>query len=768
MLESKANWTFSNEENASSIIERLLYDRGIRTEEAKEQFLHPKIDYIQSPVDLAGVEIAKQRILTAMEQEEKVMVYGDYDADGVTSTALLMTALTELGVRCDYYIPNRFDEGYGLNETAIRNFAQAGYSVVVTVDNGIANIAEAEIAKEVGIDLIITDHHEMQTTLPDAYAIIHPKISDFYHFKELAGVGVAFQFAHYLLEYFPTHLLEFVAIGTIADLVPLHEENRILTFFGLQALTNTLNIGIEALKNKASISGEVTEKDVGFGLAPRINAVGRLQNATLAVELLLTEEEEVAVEIAEEIESLNNERKQIVEKIVQEAEQRVQLDKDVIILHDETWHEGVLGIAASRLVRSYNRPVIMLRHKLETNELKGSARSIPAFNLFENGRHIHHLFTTFGGHSQAAGMSFPLENLQAIQTALNAQINEQLTEDDFKEQIHISQELPLEQMTEKLVENINQLSPFGMNNKEPVFLLKAKPAQVRQIGQSQRHLKVQFKDESSSVDAIGFGFGTYAPLLSEHTEMSLVGTLEINEWNGNKTVQIMMQDIAVDNWQLFDYRDRQQTKIFKPYLTHYKQHVFLGDDIHQMKKITNNDEDVTYITYDVDGRHIARADVLYVCDMPDDMSELKSIVQTINPRNIHISYEVTNSAYFQRIPTREEFKWLYGYALKYSPLPLKVDLPKIIQMKKWTREKIIFMLKVFLDLQFITISDDMLHISRDTVKQPLTASVTYQRQLEKRNIEQTLYYATYEEIKEWFDKNVTASEANEEEIIHGL
>src|SRR5699024_8769565 len=251
-------------------------------------------------------------------------------------------------------------------------------------------------------------------------------------------------------------------------------------------------------------------------------------------------------------------------------------------------------------------------------------------------------------------------------------------------------------MTEKLVENINQLSPFGMNNKEPVFLLKAKPAQVRQIGQSQRHLKVQFKDESSSVDAIGFGFGTYAPLLSEHTEMSLVGTLEINEWNGNKTVQIMMQDIAVDNWQLFDYRDRQQTKIFKPYLTHYKQHVFLGDDIHQMKKITNNDEDVTYITYDVDGRHIARADVLYVCDMPDEMSDLKTIFQPIRQINIHISNWVTNSADVQRITTRKEFKWLYAYALKYSPLPLKVDLSNIIQMKKWTREKIIFMLRVFL------------------------------------------------------------------------
>ena len=767
MLKSKAKWKWNEQDDNTSIVDGLLHERGFITDEEKNKFLHPKLEDIQSPADLSAIEKAKQRIFIAMEQQEKVMVCGDYDADGVTSTALLMTAFMELGVRCDYYIPNRFEEGYGLNEPAIRSFADAGYTVIVTVDNGIADVHEAQVAKEVGIDLIITDHHEVQATIPDAFAIIHPKLSEKYLFKELAGVGVAFQFAHYLLEYFPEELLEFVAIGTIADLVPLYEENRIFAYVGLRSLTNTLNVGIQALKNKCGIADEVTEQDIGFKLAPRINAVGRLQHATLAVELLLTDDEEVAEEIAAEMEELNVERQKIVTEIVKEAEQRVHGDNDVIILYDPDWHEGVLGIAASRLVRTFDRPVIMLRHNLDTNELKGSARSIPAFNLFENGLQLEHLFTNFGGHSQAAGMTFPFDHLEAIQTALNAQINEQLREEDFKQEIKISQEMTLGQMTENVVEQINKFAPFGMGNKEPMFLVKAFPTQVRQIGQHQNHLKLQFTHNQVLIDAIGFGFGPLAPMLSEHTEIQLVGTLQINEWNGNKTVQLMLEDIAVDHWQLFDYRGRQQVKFFTPYLQQYERNLFLGDDIVKMKTFIGS-TDATFVTYETDVSLLDKTDILYICDMPRDIDKLQSIVKAVQPDNIHISYEVIDGAFFQALPTREDFKWLYGYALKFSPIQLKIDLPQIMQTKKWTRDKIIFMLKVFLDLQFITIDHDIMYVNRDADKQALTESRTYQQQLEQSKIEQIFYYATYEEIKQWFDKNVTASEANEEEIIHGF
>lgn len=767
MLKSKANWKWNESHDTTSIIDQLLYERGLETTEEKEQFLHPKVEHIQSPEGLHQIEKAKQRLMKAMERAEKVMVYGDYDADGVTATSLLMTTFMELGVNADYYIPNRFEEGYGLNEMALRSFQEAGYTVVVTVDNGIANVHEANVAKELGIDLIITDHHEIQASLPDAYAIIHPKLSESYHFKDLAGVGVAFQFSHYLLEYFPTELLDFVAIGTVADLVPLRGENRILTYFGMDALTNTLNIGLEALKASAGITENVTEQDIGFKLGPRINAVGRLDNAMLAVELLLTDDEEVAEELAEEIESLNRERQTIVNHMVQEAEQRVDTDDDVIILYDETWHEGVLGIVASRLVSKFDRPVILLRYKKEDNELKGSARSIPAFNLFENGMELSHLFTAFGGHSQAAGLSFPFENFYEVKKAFNNQIRSQLTEEQFKQEIRITKEITLEQMTEGLVEKISDFAPFGMGNEEPVFLVHDKPAQIRQIGQQQNHLKLQFKKDQQIVDAIGFQFGKLAPLIADETNISLVGSLQINEWNGNRTVQMLIKDMAINEWQLFDYRGRKQHKFFMPFIQHYEKNTILTDDVQGMKALLG-EVDATFITYDSIINDIKQADILYICDLPNDLSVLEKIVQQVQPISIHISYHVEESAFLNRLPTRDEFKWLYGYALQYGPVQLKVDLPNIIQTKKWTKEKVIFMLKVFLDLEFITISNDILYVNREVEKQSLDQSKVYQKRIKQSETEQTLYYATYDEIKQWFQPFVQQASVNEEEVVYEL
>lgn len=767
MLKSKANWKWNESHDTTSIIDQLLYERGIETAEEKEQFLHPKLEYIQPPEAFHHIEKAKQRIMTAMEQAEKVMVYGDYDADGVTSTALLMTAFMELGVKADYYIPNRFEEGYGLNENALRSFQEKGYTVVVTVDNGIANVDEAKVAKELGIDLIITDHHEMQTSLPDAYAIIHPKLSEQYLFKELAGVGVAFQFAHHLLEYFPTELLDFVAIGTVADLVPLKGENRILTYYGIEALTNTLNIGLEALKASAGITENVTEQDIGFKLGPRINAVGRLENAMIAVELLLTDDDEVAKELAEEIESLNRERQAIVNRIVQDAEQRVDTDDDVIILYDETWHEGVLGIVASRLVSKFDRPVIMLCYKEKTNELKGSARSISAFNLFENGMELEHLLTTFGGHSQAAGLSFPIENYNDVKTAFNNQIRSQLTEEQYKQEILITKELTLEQMTERLVDQISDLAPFGMGNEEPKFLLHNIPTQIRQIGQQQNHLKLQFKMGQQIVDAIGFQFGKLAPLIADQTNISLVGSLQINEWNGNKTVQMLIKDIAINEWQLFDYRGRKQHKFFMPFIQQYEGNTILTDDIQGMKALLG-DIDATFITYDSVSSELKQADIIYICDLPSDINILKNIVQQVKPSSIHISYHVEESAFFNRLPSRDEFKWLYGYALQYGPVQLKVDLPNIIQSKKWTKEKVIFMLKVFLDLEFITINNNILYVNRDAENQSLEQSKVYQKRIKQSEMEQTLYYATYDEIKQWFQPLVQEARTIEEEVVYEL
>ncbi|MBO1003419.1 single-stranded-DNA-specific exonuclease RecJ [Pseudogracilibacillus auburnensis] len=771
MLKSKANWKFSNgtdqNDSSNSMIDSLFQERGILTIEDKEHFLHPSLEKIQSPTNFHQIEKAKERIFKAIEQDEKMIVYGDYDADGVTSTAVLMSALMELGANCDYYIPNRFEEGYGLHEVAMKKLSNQGVSVIITVDTGIANTVEADFAKVLGMDLIITDHHEIQDEIPDAYAIIHPKTSPNYSFKQLAGVGVAFQFAHYLLDYMPTHLLDLVAIGTIADLVPLLGENRIFAYHGIKQLAKTENIGIQVLKKHCKLMDDVTERDIGFIIAPRLNAVGRIADANIAVDLLLTEDEEEAIQIAEYIEKLNTERQQIVNKIVKEAEQHVNDEDGIIILYDENWHEGVLGIAASRLVKRYDRPVMMLTYKKETDELKGSARSIPAFNLFDHCMAINDLFTNFGGHSQAAGMTFPLEHLEQIKTILNEKIFEQLSPDDFKQEIQISQSIAITQMTEELVQQINMFAPFGMKNEEPVFHLKKIPTQLRQIGQDKNHLKLQFKQKDIVVDAIGFRMGHLFYYISPNTEVSVVGKLQLNEWNGNKTVQILLDDIAVNEWQLFDYRGRRHDKNIVPYLSHFKNNTVVVNSNKQIDDVIGY-EDVHIFTYESDVSTIRKSDILYLYDLPYDLDILRKIIQQANPSCIHVSYGVTEDAYLQTLPTRDDFKWLYGYLVKYSPIHLKVDLPKVVHMKKWTNERVVFILKVFLDLKFITVQDDVIYVNKNSEKTDLHQSRTYQLRLKQSNIEKTLYYSTYDELKQWLEQNVTFDRTNREELLHEL
>src|SRR5690625_1245995 len=385
MLASKAKWNVLHDENKpsledleagkdlSSITKELLVQRNIVTEEAVNDFLFPDMSRLHSPHHLTMIEKASKRVHEAISKEEKILVYGDYDADGVSSTALLMKTLIELDAHCDFYIPNRFTEGYGPNEAAFREAANKGFSVIITVDTGISAVHEAKIAKELGIDLIITDHHELQEELPDSYATINPKRAPTYPFHELAGVGVAFKFAERLLGYFPEHLLDLVAIGTIADLVPLIDENRILAYHGLQKLTTTTNPGLKALKQICKIEGTVSEENVGFLIGPRLNAVGRLEDARLAVELLMADDPIEAEEIALMIESINDERRQIVRDIVKEAEQMDLFNEDtgVIIAAKEGWNEGVLGIVASQLVRKHDRPAIVLTIKPETGEKIG-------------------------------------------------------------------------------------------------------------------------------------------------------------------------------------------------------------------------------------------------------------------------------------------------------------------------------------------------------------------------------------------------------------
>ncbi len=508
MLQSKMKWKFPETPTEpaslatgkfSPLISELLMQRGITSTEDAEKFLTPDLEQLYSVKWLSDMEKATNRVQKGIEDGEKILVYGDYDADGVSSTSIMMETLQQLGADCDYYIPNRFTEGYGPNEEAFHAAYDNGFRLIITVDTGIASVHEAEVAKQLGLDLIITDHHEVQDELPDAYAIVHPKCSSDYPFKELAGAGVALKFAEGLLGSFPKQFLDLAAIGTIADLVPLTGENRVIAHYGLQRLANTARPGLVALKNVCGLQGHVSEEDIGFSIGPRLNAVGRLQDASLAVQLLLAENGDEAADMAQEVESINRERKKIVSEIVKEAEDMANpVDhQGVIVVAKEGWNEGVLGIVASNLVRKYDRPAIVLSVFPERGEAKGSARSIPAFDLFSNCMKIRNVFTQFGGHAQAAGMTLPLENVETLKQELDSLIFQQLSKEDFTQEIAISKTITIPEINEELVAEINQLAPFGMANPKPLFHLKDVPTGMRQIGSGKNHLKLQFQKKWS-------------------------------------------------------------------------------------------------------------------------------------------------------------------------------------------------------------------------------------------------------------------------------
>jgi len=771
MLQSKTKWKYMEENKniidkqgdsleLSPIVEKLLVQRGITTQEEARTFLSPDLKNLHHSSNLDSIDRACERVHQAIRNQEKIVIYGDYDADGVSSTAVMLKALRELGAICDYYIPNRFTEGYGPNEQAFRQLHDNGYTLIITVDNGIAAVNEAEAAQKLGVDLIITDHHEPQGQLPDAYAIIHPKCSPDYSFPELAGVGVAFKFAEQLLGYFPKQLLDLVAIGTIADLVPLVDENRILAYFGLHALSITKNPGLKALKEVCKIEGNVTDEDVGFSIGPRMNAVGRLQDADLAVDLLMTDDQREALEIAEEMEHINQRRRELVSEIAEEAASLLdsQGKQDFIVVAKEGWNEGVLGIVASRLVQKFDRPAIVLNVKSETGEVKGSARSIPAFDLFKNCMRIRDLFTHFGGHAQAAGMTFPMENIEAVKEALNTFIHETLNEADYTQETEISAVISADEVDESLINEIARLAPFGTDNPKPLFQIDEIPQNVRQIGVDKKHLKMQFEQNKGSFEAIGFGFGDLYHSISPYTHISVIGELGVNEWNGRRKAQIIIRDMRIDEWQLFDARGKRWNDI--------RLSVSSGK---RNLAVTSTSEKIhphmEQITYETGTNTLESIDELFIFDLPEKLTQLEDIIKQTNPKNIHACYRLEDSAYLKVFPKRDEFVWLYALIRKRQVLDLKNEMTKIMQMKQWSKNRILFMSHVFFDLGFVKIENGVITIHSNPKKKDLSDSATYQRHLEQAEIEKTLYYSNYEDLRDWFGFYL---EKTKEEVVNGL
>ena len=537
------------------LLARILVNRGVGPATAR-QFLTPSFTEIHDPFLLRGMDAAVARLQTAVERHERICVYGDYDVDGITSVALLVTFFRSIGADCFYHIPKRLEDGYGLAEDGIRRALDQGARVIVSVDCGVTAVAEAALCRELGIDLIITDHHMPPPGLPDTVAVVNPLQPDCpFPFKQLAGVGVAFNLLIALRSrlretgYFDRvqepnlrEFLDLVALGTIADVVPLVDENRIFVRYGLQEMSNSDRLGLVALKNVAGISGSVTCGGVGFRLAPRLNAAGRLEDAALGVELLLCTEQSSAAIMAQTLELSNRERQALEQDILREAlamvkENRLLSGRKSIVLASETWHPGVIGIVASRMVDLYHRPTVLIA--LQDGSGRGSGRSIPNFHLHDALNACSAHLVAFGGHKHAAGLTIDEATLEKFIEMFDQVATGSLTETDLCPELAIDAELAPDAATLKLAEAIETLAPFGMGNPEPVFIMRRLTVMDRRTV-SDSHLKLRLSAGSRMFDAIGFNM---AESVAVPRVADVAFTLQVNSWNGRKSLQLRLKDL---------------------------------------------------------------------------------------------------------------------------------------------------------------------------------------------------------------------------------
>ena len=536
--------------NLNKVIGKIIVNRHVVNDEDVRIFITPTRDDFHNPFLFKGMDIAVERIIKAIKNKEKILIYGDYDVDGITSTTVLKKYLMDRGISVDTYIPNRLHEGYGLNKKAIDTIKERNIDLIITVDCGISAIEEVDYAVRLGMDIIVTDHHEVGEKLPNALAVIDAKRKDnTYPFRALAGVGVVFKLIQALsikLEIKPEEYLKYldlVCVGTISDIVPLEGENRTIAKLGLMLIKVTRNLGLRELI-KSSGYKEIDSNTISFGVAPRINACGRMGHEEEALKLFLAEDLESATKITKELNEYNTLRQSTEKAIYEEAVQQIEknhLDaNNSIVLGGKGWHHGVIGIVSSKVTDKYYKPSILL--SFEDNIAKGSGRSVPGFDLYEGLAKCEDLLEKYGGHSMAVGLTLKKENLENFKERFE-QIAKEKNIKELVPIIYIDDELKLKDINMDLVKSISILEPFGEANKVPLFLIRnLKIDSIRALSEG-RHLKLTLRDENFVINAIGFELGYLAEEYRIGDRIDVVGTLEINSFNGFSSIQINMKDI---------------------------------------------------------------------------------------------------------------------------------------------------------------------------------------------------------------------------------
>lgn len=791
MLHSHYRWTslipdkqaaakLEKELRISPMLASLLATRGYDDPEQAAVFLRAGEEVRHGPFELYGMKEAVARIRSALNDGEKILVYGDYDADGVSSTALMILLLTRLKANFEWYIPHRSKEGYGLHNHALEEAAGRGVSLVVTVDTGISAVGQIAYAKSLGLDVVVTDHHEPPSVLPEACALVNPKLPFCgYPFKGLAGVGVAYKLACALLGEVPEEWLQLVALGTVADLMPLSGENRSLVSAGLSSMAGRPITGLGALLRVAG-STAVNSTTVGFALAPRINAGGRLTHAREALELLIATDPDLAEQAAERLDLLNRERQQIVDDIVREAELRLNERTGsggippVIVVAGEGWNVGVVGIVASKLLEKYYRPVVILGIDAETGMCKGSARSIPGYDIYAALTESADVLDHFGGHPSAAGMALHRDKLEAFEQRLIAVADQVLTSEHFIPTLTADLECSLQELSLEAIEQLARLEPFGMGNGSPRFLIRgARVVECRQMGKDRKHLKITLKQNGSLIEAVAFGKGPLASLISAGASLDLVAEAGINEWNGSRKPQLMLLDAAVPHLQVFDYRGispkadklenlRREWSGLPSQMTGQacvvcressgaglsvqlqELPVWVYDRSIGLKKV-NRETGLVCRPEEVTS--------LLIMDFPETLRQLDELVESfVSVERIYLLHSIPDEKDRVQPPSREQFIKVYTMLRKAAAAPaLEAELFPWLQRQVRLSERMLSIsLDVFEELNFISRDRGMVIVNPAPKKAQLESSVRYQELNRLAEMEHYLLDAEALQLVNWF------------------
>lgn len=766
MVEAKYDWQriaapdkqiveqLSQELGINPVIARLLAERGITTPEEAHSFIQPSMQAVHDPHQLHDMDKALERIQEAVAAGEQITVYGDYDADGITSTALMYEVLQDVGANVNYYVPNRFRDGYGPNAEAYQKIIDQGTKLIITVDNGVSGKAVIDPVVKQGIDVIVTDHHEMPEDLPDAYAIVHPRYpGSNYPFADLSGVGVAFKVAWALLDEFPEELLDLVAIGEIADVVSVSDENRPLIMMGIQELRQGMRPGLHALVKEAGISEQsLNDQDIGFVIAPRLNALGRIADANEGVELLTTLDEDRATKLAKAVEQANSKRQELVNEIMGEAQQQVDRlpqDQPVLLVVGHDWHQGVLGIVASRLMDQTGKPTIVASTNDDQKIAKGSGRSVDGFNLFAALDGHRDLMTSFGGHPAACGLSFETENSEKLRNVLLHEAENQHFDGQKKQPLKIAASISPAEVSMQLYDQLVSLSPFGPGNEQPVFELQ--PDQINSIvtmGKDNSHLKFMVGDQQSQVTVIAFGKGKLAAVLraAMANQIKLAVKISINEWRGKRTVQLMLEDISINSPVIID----QRTNKLNPQLFNEAGYYVAFD-----KKLRDNIQphlpEGSALSPDEAAQTDFSAQRVTIVDCPSTLEEFEKLFSNDQqaPSMIRLLLFQPHSVYLSGMPVRDEFARLYRLVVRTTQIDLNRQLNQLSTRLKINAERLIFMLRVFSAAGFVTIKDGILKPVSDVNKTDIKETNPYQRRVAQYQAEQVLLFSDSKALAKW-------------------